>query len=152
MSRSKSPSDNGTKGGPTDKASSHGDALANVQALGMLPHELLSEPDQLARLQEVFERLDPKLYEEVLAATEHQLNRKQARIDAFAQRYDLTAAEQDLLANLCAGVNTTEYAQERNISKHTVRTHMQRLREKTGAKRQAEVIWMALESNRPKLK
>lgn len=144
--------DSTPSGGPQQPrdADASADLLSRIRELGMLPHEVLSEPDQLARLQEVFAALDPALHDQIMRRTDQHIDQKQSRIRAFAEHYDLTAAELDLLTNLCSGLNTRQHAQVRNISKHTVRTHMQRLREKTGAKREAEVIWMVLESNRPK--
>ena len=120
--------------------------LSLVRELGILDPDSPTEAHQLERLEEVFDHLPPELQRDLQNTIDRQLDRKHSRIKAFAEYYDLTAAELDLLTNLCAGLNTAEHAEKRNISKHTVRTHMQRLREKTGAKRQAEVIWMALES------
>ncbi len=120
--------------------------LSKTLELGIVDTDLVSEPHRLDRLGEVFGKLEPRLQQELQLRMEQQLDRKHSRIKAFAEHYELTAAELDLLTNLCSGLNTAQHAKQRNISKNTVRTHMQRLREKTGASRQAEVIWMALES------
>ncbi len=54
--------------------------------------------------------------------------------------YDLTPAEARIARGLVAGKTLEEIAAEQSVSRNTVRTHLRGVMEKTGCKRQAEVV------------
>lgn len=66
--------------------------------------------------------------------------------EALAAAFGLTPAEARLLAALCAGESLFGYAERHRISRETARSHGKRLLAKTGARRQAELVRMAVAS------
>jgi DNA-binding CsgD family transcriptional regulator len=119
--------------------------LRQAMELGLLDDELLAEARQIKRLNEAVGNLDDSLYKQLHDRVSAETNRKPSRLAAFSQEYRLTESESALLLSLCEGLSSAAHATKMNISKHTARTHMQRLREKTGASRQADLVRMALE-------
>lgn len=67
-----------------------------------------------------------------------------ARVESVVLQHKLTPAEGRLVESLCAGRSSAEHAELHSISPNTVRTHMQRVREKLGVRRQAEIVLRAL--------
>ena len=67
----------------------------------------------------------------------------------FAQTYHLTLAERQILDRLASGECPAEIARTMKIAMPTVRTHLHRLFEKTGTRRQAELVKLYLESALP---
>lgn len=59
---------------------------------------------------------------------------------ALGRRYGLTGAEQDILVRLAGGETVRSIAAARRCSTVTVRTHLRALFDKTGARRQAELV------------
>lgn len=55
-------------------------------------------------------------------------------------RFGLTPAEASLAASLTAGVALAEHARRRRIAMPTARTHLSRILEKTGCRRQADLV------------
>ena len=70
-------------------------------------------------------------------------------LSLFAQTYRLTLAERQILERLAGGESPVEIAGTMGIAMPTVRTHLHRLFEKTGTRRQAELIKLYLESVLP---
>lgn len=72
------------------------------------------------------------------------------------QLYGLTPAEARLTADLAAGYSTAEIAERMRITRDTLRSYLKQVFIKTGARRQAELITMVLNSpatfTRPKQK
>lgn len=66
-----------------------------------------------------------------------------APVDAIAMAYDLTPAEAQIFAALCDGRTVTEAAAELGIARSTARTHLLHVFEKTGCRRQAELVALA---------
>ncbi len=64
----------------------------------------------------------------------------------FSRAYNLTPAEARLLSALVSGERMSEYAQRRGISVTTAKSHLRALFDKTGERRQADLIRRALES------
>jgi DNA-binding CsgD family transcriptional regulator len=60
--------------------------------------------------------------------------------DALASLFDLTPAEARVFEQVAAGKTKTEAAKALNIQETTVKTHLERIFEKTGAGRQAELV------------
>lgn len=58
--------------------------------------------------------------------------------------FDITHSEAELLAALCAGNDVAGFARSRNVSIHTARSQLKRLMSKTDARRQSDLIRMAL--------
>lgn len=68
-------------------------------------------------------------------------------VEKVLQRlYDLTPAEARLASVLVQGKNIVEAAEELNVSQNTARTHLKHIFQKTGAKRQSELVQLLLNS------
>ncbi len=67
-----------------------------------------------------------------------------AAIDAtwLQQLCGLTSTERILVEALAAGLTVQEFAASRHCSEHTARSHLKRVQEKTGARRQPELVRM----------
>lgn len=63
-----------------------------------------------------------------------------APIDRVARSHSLTAAETALLAALVDGVTLADFADRRGISVHTARNQLKAVFQKTGARRQSELL------------
>ena len=61
-------------------------------------------------------------------------------VDAIALLYDLTPAEGKIFAGVAQGRTLDDTAQSLGIAKSTARTHLLRIFEKTGCRRQAELV------------
>jgi DNA-binding CsgD family transcriptional regulator len=61
--------------------------------------------------------------------------------------YGVTATEGVVASALVSGLNVAETAKAHDMTVNTVRTHLKRLFEKTGARRQAELILIILSSS-----
>lgn len=66
--------------------------------------------------------------------------------ERLAVAFGLTPAQSRLLAALCTGESPGEYADRSGIARETARTHVKHLLAKTGARRQSDVVRLALES------
>jgi len=73
-----------------------------------------------------------------------QSNGRLPDIDAFADRHGLTPAETGLVRSLADGLSVSKHAGAKHISVNTARFQMQRVLEKTGARRQVDLIRMLL--------
>ena len=63
-----------------------------------------------------------------------------ASLEAFCQRYRLTAAESRILQQVIGGGGLVAAAARLGVSEATARTHMQRIFEKTGTSRQTQLL------------
>ena len=61
-------------------------------------------------------------------------------VELVQSLFDLTAAEARVARSLTMGQTVEEIASEKGVSPHTVRTQVRGVMEKTGSKRQADVI------------
>lgn len=66
--------------------------------------------------------------------------------EALAAAFGLTPAESRMLSDLCAGATPNEVAEAQGISRETARYHVKQLIRKMGARRQADLVRIALES------
>jgi DNA-binding CsgD family transcriptional regulator len=64
-------------------------------------------------------------------------------VGAMAQFYELTPAEGQVFASLAQGTSLARTAEALSVASATVRTHLHRIFEKTGCKRQAELVALA---------
>lgn len=71
-------------------------------------------------------------------------DRPQRHLRAIAERYRLTAAEARLLAHLADGASAAEISARLEVSVHTVRAHLRHLFDKTGARRQSDLVRLFL--------
>lgn len=71
-------------------------------------------------------------------------DRQQRHLSAIAERYRLTPAEARLLALLADGASPAEISAQLEVSLHTVRAHLRHLFDKTGARRQSELVRLFL--------
>jgi DNA-binding CsgD family transcriptional regulator len=69
-----------------------------------------------------------------------------ASFDTFATSHRLTVAETRVLRQVVAGKSLTAAAQDLHISEPTARTHMSRVLDKTGTKRQTELLYLFFNS------
>lgn len=65
--------------------------------------------------------------------------RDAAEADFIVTRFPLTRRETQLLSLLAAGLTDREIAEKLFISIRTVRSHLDRIRDKTGARRRTEL-------------
>lgn len=80
----------------------------------------------------------------LLMATVHAPVRSERGIVALARIFGLTCAESRVLAHLVDDRTPSEISAALGVSVTTVRTHLQALFQKTGARRQAELVRLAL--------
>jgi DNA-binding CsgD family transcriptional regulator len=77
-------------------------------------------------------------------ATIRRVKNDQARLNSVARRFGLTPAESNLLAALCGGASLIEASAHLGVARTTARTHLQRIFDKSGTHRQAELVRMVL--------
>ncbi|MGO4705135.1 hypothetical protein AB4072_05075 [Microvirga sp. 2MCAF38] len=70
------------------------------------------------------------------------------RSTTWLDQYRLTQAQRKLLAALVGGKQLSEYAEEERLSINTVKSHMKQIFERTGERRQADVIRKVLQAQR----
>lgn len=63
-----------------------------------------------------------------------------ARIERLGKSFDLTASEALLALHIADGGSTADYAASRGITRNTVRNQLQAVFDKTGARRQTELV------------
>ncbi len=78
-----------------------------------------------------------------ILVTDTQARRAPAE-DALARGFGLTPAKAPLAASLAAGSSLAEHARKRRIAMPTARTHLAHVFEKTGCRRQAELVAVLL--------
>ena len=103
------------------------------------------DPQQLERVSQILEHLDAGLREDIVTRVASEDSLTRAKIKRCVSKHGLTPAEGRLVDSLCAGRSAADHAEQYSISPNTVRTHMQRVREKLGVKRQADIVRKALE-------
>lgn len=64
-------------------------------------------------------------------------------LQAFTRRHRLSPSESQVLTQLAEGLSLKEIAERNHVSASTVRTHLQHLFDKTGVRRQADLIRLA---------
>lgn len=72
-------------------------------------------------------------------------------IDDVRQLYGLTRTEASIAVAVLHGAELREIAESRGVSVTTARTHLQRIFDKTGTRRQADLVRVLLESRLPRL-
>ena len=65
------------------------------------------------------------------------------RVERSTAQYKLTKRERDVLALVAAGEKDQDIAAELSIAITTVHSHLERIRDKTGARRRAELTNLA---------
>lgn len=119
--------------------------LELVEESRVLGPDRADDPQQLARVGEILDYLGDDLREDIVTRIASEDSIMRTKIKRFIAAHHLTPAEAKLVESLCVGRSTAEHAELCSISPNTVRTHMQRIREKVGVKRQADVVRRALE-------
>ena len=79
----------------------------------------------------------------LLMIDEPQDDHQAGRLAQIARQYGLTDAETRVIAALAEGARLSEFAERHGISIHTVRTHLRNIFDKTGLRRQSELIRLA---------
>ncbi|UFR04613.1 response regulator transcription factor [Streptomyces sp. Go40/10] len=80
----------------------------------------------------------------VVASGRHYLS---ASVDSLLEQpRHLTGREQDILRLVASGATDDEIASRLSISKYTVRSHLDRIGEKTGSRRRSDLTRMAIEN------
>lgn len=67
------------------------------------------------------------------------------KLPPLARRFGLTGAEADVLNELSSGASAKEVAERRKVQVSTVRTQIRGLLEKTGSRRQANLVRLLLD-------
>jgi DNA-binding CsgD family transcriptional regulator len=70
-------------------------------------------------------------------------------LDAISLLYDLTPAERQIFALVSEGRTISDAATALGVAKNTARSHLLRVFEKTGCKRQAELVALAARLSAP---
>jgi DNA-binding NarL/FixJ family response regulator len=86
--------------------------------------------------------LDPAIQQRLVAAVLHPAP---ARVDAQALPDDLSAREAEVLRLIATGLSNTEIAEALFLSNATVKTHVNRIFSKTGARDRAQAVRYAYE-------
>ncbi|GEM_PF-6684364 len=115
-----------------------------VVASGILGPDRIGDPQQEDRVLEILGHYNSETRDDLVRriATDESIN--SIKIKRFGADKGLTKAEQKLLESLCAGRSLAEHAAAHFISPNTARTHLQRIREKVGVSRQADIVSKAL--------
>ncbi|QYJ07529.1 helix-turn-helix domain-containing protein [Qipengyuania flava] len=116
--------------------------LAQLDQLRFEGVSIGSEPVWQDRVREIFRQLDPEIASEVADRLVDALGEELVDFGVFSERYGLTAAEELLVRAVADGLSVPEHAEKRGISVNTARVHMQRVLEKTGARRQTDLVRM----------
>lgn len=101
-------------------------------------------PSAKRRLVEVFSLLSANLEASGIALTVETRETAEQATARLMERHDLTAAEAQFALVLAAGGTVAAYAKARGISRNTVRTHLQRIFQKMGVGRQADLVRLVL--------
>jgi DNA-binding CsgD family transcriptional regulator len=72
-----------------------------------------------------------------------------ARIGMFVDFFDLTSGEARVLAQLVSGKGLPTVARRLDVARSTARTHLERILQKTGTHRQAELVRLFFETTIP---
>ena len=70
-------------------------------------------------------------------------------MDALALLYNLTPAEVRVFEMVCAGRTQANIAAESELARSTVKSHLQHVFEKTGCRRQVDLVKLAASLSRP---
>lgn len=111
-----------------------------LSAAGILGEDRVGDPDQEARLTEILGHYDADMRIALTQRVASDESLKPIKINRFCGLHSLTAAEKKVVESLCFGRSMAEHAAEHFISPNTARTHLQRIREKTGISRQADIV------------
>jgi len=79
----------------------------------------------------------------LLMIDEPQDDHQARRLEQIARQYGLTDAEMRVIAALAEGARPSEFAERHCVSIHTVRTHLRNIFDKTGLRRQSDLIRLA---------
>lgn len=138
----------GKKGRNANPAERDDDIEALVATLGFMTFDgipILSEPVWRKRAYEIAAWLSSRDRRGIADRLRHASPvRRPVKVKNFATQFALTPAETRLVESLARGATVAEHAAERGISVNTARVHMQRVLEKTGAHRQANLVRMLL--------
>ncbi len=124
------------------------DAAEILDLIGRLKLDgvaLGDEPSWQARIAQIAAQLPDAMMTDIVARMRHSLGDQMVDFEHFASMYRLTPAETELVRSLAAGHSVPEHARRMGISGNTARVHMQRVLEKTGARRQTDLLRKLLE-------
>ena len=139
---------------PTDPQSDKADVRAKplrddaLEARAGLPEQVRAsglfdldyDPDELARMNRIFEHLPDDTVLDLSKRLERLIAEKAPDFEAFSEKYGISPAERKLLESLVEGLTVVAHAASAGISVNTARTHMRRLIEKTGSAGQLDLI------------
>jgi DNA-binding CsgD family transcriptional regulator len=119
-----------------------GGALALVRPSLRRPLAVLVSPFRAERVEHLMFSRRPA----VVVLVSDPDTRPQAAPELLAQLYGLTARESDLVALLLDGLDLRDAADRLGLTMNTVRTHLRGVFNKTGTRRQAELVSLLLRS------
>ena len=79
-----------------------------------------------------------------LIVVEDSLHRKRGAIEVFRATYDFTPAENRIALLLLEGKDLREIAADLHLTRNTLKTHLRHMFQKTGARRQTELVCMLI--------
>jgi len=108
----------------------------------------------ILRMREILNQLDDNLIREFFVPDEDNLDGEadswETAVRQIAGEHHFTPAEQRVLVNLCRGLSVSDQAERLEVSRNTVRTHLQRLMIKSGTHSQTELMGFVFRANRPR--
>lgn len=132
---------------PKNKDQAHEETDSEAEALceallaaGILGEDRAGDAGQEARLEEILGHYDVDMRMALAQRVASEESLKPIKIKRFCELHSLTGAEKKVVESLCLGRSMSEHAAANFISPNTARTHLQRVREKTGISRQADIV------------
>ncbi len=111
-----------------------------LMAAGILGEDRVGDPEQEGRLSDILRHYDADMRIQLTQRVASDESLKPIKINRFCELHGLTGAEKKVVVSLCLGRSMAEHAADNFISPNTARTHLQRVREKTGISRQADIV------------
>ncbi|WP_417623022.1 helix-turn-helix transcriptional regulator [Parasphingorhabdus sp.] len=102
--------------------------------------KISSEPVWAERVEEIMANLPDDTLDDIVSRLRQSSENQFIDFAAFGEAHGLTPAETRLVDSIAGGLSVPEHAEANDISVNTARVHMQRVLEKTGSKRQTDLL------------
>ncbi|ASK89924.1 helix-turn-helix transcriptional regulator [Sphingorhabdus sp. SMR4y] len=102
--------------------------------------KISSEPIWSERVEEIIANLPAETLDGIVSRIRQSSENQIVDFAAFGEAHGLTPAEIKLVDSIVGGLSVPEHAECHGISVNTARVHMQRVLEKTGSRRQTDLL------------
>ena len=102
--------------------------------------KISSEPVWAERVEKIFANLPEETLDDIVSRIRQSSENQLVDFTAFGETHGLTPAEIKLVDSIAGGLSVPEHAEAHDISVNTARVHMQRVLEKTGSRRQTDLL------------